>query len=130
MKINYTKIETQLKNVFNAFLNSGMGRTVTYKKSVSSIYDPSTGINTDTYSYYEITAIRSDTALEAQGASTVLSAIGFKAGKMIYMIKNDDFPRTDTEDKNILKDVIVDNEIEYQVKKAVPIQGVFVRLQV
>lgn len=130
MRMNGNRINRHLKKARNAILESdGINVTIIYKKLVSSGFDPSTGTNTDTFEEYELdNVIRSDTALEAQGASTTLSAIGFDSGQKYYFIKIEDMPR-DIYSPDVLKDYIVDNEKEYAIKKAVPMQNILVKIK-
>lgn len=107
-----------------------MSTTATYKVFDSAEYDASTGKNVSTYSEYSVDVIRSNTALEAQGASTVLSAIGFDAGEMMFYLRAEDFPRDDFYDPDILKDYIVIGGRSHQIKKCVPVFDVFVAVSV
>jgi len=130
-KFNFSNLTTNAKSLVSALFDSTLSTSVTYKKLSSNTYDPATGKNTQTFDEYSIDMVRSDTALEAQGSSTVLSAIGFQAGKMFYYVKYSDLnsirsPRS----SEILKDYIVDGGEEYLIKKAVPVFDVLVKIQV
>lgn len=127
---NFSQIEKNAKSLLKRLFNSSLSIEVVYKKFESSSYDEATGKNTSTYSEYSIDAIRSNTALEAQGASTVLSAIGFEAGEMFFFIMAKDIPRTNLYDQEILKDYIVVDNQDYQVKKCVPVFEIFAKIQV
>ncbi len=124
-------IENKAKSVLNLLFNDAdLVTPVTYKKFVSSTYDESTGKTTFTYSEYSIDAIRSNTALEAQGSSTVLSAIGFEAGEMFFYLRAEDMPRTNLYDPEILKDFIITSDNDYAIKKCVPIFNIFCKIRV
>lgn len=128
--INFSNIEKKVKNFLDSAFNSSMSTTVTYKKFESAAYDESTGKTTSNYSEYELDVVRSDTALEAQKASTVLSAVGFSGGEMLMIIKYSDLPR-DPYSKDIIKDFVIDsNNVEYTIKKAVPLFTSFVIIQI
>lgn len=127
---NFSQIEKNAKSLLKSLFNSSLSTEVVYKKFESASYDEATGKNTSTYSEYSVDAIRSNTALEAQGASTVLSAIGFEAGEMFFFIMAKDIPRTNLYDQEILKDYIVVDNQDYQVKKCVPVFEIFAKIQV
>lgn len=127
---NFAQIEKNAKSLLNNLFNSSLSIEVVYKKFESSSNDEATGKNISTYSEYSIDAIRSNTALEAQGASTVLSAIGFDAGEMFFFVMAKDIPRDNLYDQTILKDYIVVDDRDYQIKKCVPIFSIFAKLQV
>ena len=120
----------QALKLLKRLMKSDIAKEVTYKKFESSTFNDSTGQQETIYSEYLIQTIQTDTSIEAQAASTVLSGVGFSAGQVIYIISKDEMPRTDTSHPNILKDWLVDNGVERQIKRAVPIQGVLVLVQV
>ncbi len=127
----FKRIKKLTKSLLNKLFNDRLLTTdVIYKKFESSNYDDSTGKNVVTYSEYLITTIRSNTALEAQGSSTVLSAIGFTAGEMFFFIRAEDIPRDNLYDSTILKDYIVADNKEYIIKKCIPIFDIFCKVQV
>lgn len=113
-------------NLLDDLFNSDLSYTVTYKHWDSSSFVD--GKNVDNYSDYSVSVIKSDTALEAQAASTILAAMSFESGQLFYLIKQSDMPR-DPFSKDILKDIIVDDGKEHQLKKAVPIHGVLVKVK-
>lgn len=128
--INFSNIEKRVKNFLDSAFNSSMINKVTYKKFESETYDEATGKSTTSYSEYELDVVRSDTALEAQKASTILSAVGFSGGEMLMIAKYDDVPR-DPYSKDIMKDFIIDgNNEEYTIKKAVPLFTSFIIIQI
>lgn len=126
----YKHINKMATALIKSLFATELKETATYKKFDSNTYDPSTGKNTSTYSNYSVKVIRSNTALEAQGASTVLSAIGFDAGEMFFFVQATDIPRTSLYDPDILKDYIIIDNRDYLIKKCVPIHNIFVKLQV
>ena len=126
-KIIKKQANALLKKLFN---DTELTTDVVYKKFESSTYDEMTGKNVSTYSDYAITTIRSNTALEAQGASSVLSAIGFDAGEMFFFIRAEDIPRDNLYSSEILKDYVVADNRDYQIKKRVPIFDIFAKVQV
>ena len=113
-------------NLLDDLFASSLAYTVTYKHWDSSSFVD--GKNVDNYSDFSISVIRSDTALEAQAASTILAAMSFDSGQLFYLIQYKDMPR-DPFSKDVLKDIIIDSSNEHQVKKAVPINGVLVKVK-
>ena len=127
----FKHIKNQAISLLNRLFNdSDLTTEVTYKKFDSASYDETTGKNVSTYSEYSVDAIRSNTALEAQGTSSVLNAIGFEAGEMFFYLRKSDIPRNNLYDSEILKDYIVADGKDYQVRKCVPIFDIFARIQV
>jgi hypothetical protein len=127
---NFEVIKTLANSLLNQLFNSTVKDAAVYKKFESSTYNASEGQNVSTYTEYSVDVIRSSTALEAQGASTVLSAIGFEAGEMFFFLKASDIPRTNLYDSEILKDYIIIDGRDYQVKKCVPVFDIFAKIQV
>jgi len=127
----FKHIKKQANSLLNRLFNDAELTTeVVYKKFESESYDEATGKSTSTYSEYSVDAIRSNTALEAQGTSSVLNAIGFEAGEMFFYLRKSDIPRDNLYDSEILKDYIVADGKDYQVRKCVPIFDIFARIQV
>lgn len=126
---NYKLIKQYATSILKSIYSNGPTTSVIYKKLISSDFDPQTGSNVKQYEDYEIKVIRSDTSLEVSGASTVLKAIGFSAGEKVYIIPYNELPR-DPLDQTIMKDIIVENDVEYKIKKAIPVFDVLVILQV
>ena len=126
---NYDRIKQLATSALDELFRNGPTTTVVYKKLVDSSFDPSAGANVKTYEEYEITVIRSDTALEIRGASSVLKAIGFNTGEKLYIVQYDELPRNPL-DQTILKDLIVENGVEMKIKKAIPVFDILVYLQV
>lgn len=128
--INFSKLQSKAGSFLDKILKSGAESTVVYKLFQSSDYDDDTGMNVDTYSEYEIEAIRVDASLQAQWASTILAGVSFNAGEIIYIVKHSDMPRTDVYSTDILKDYITDNDMDRQIKNAIPIFDILVKIQV
>lgn len=128
--INFSKLQSKAGSFLDKILKSGAESTVVYKLFQSSDYDDATGMNVDTYSEYEIEAIRVDASLQAQWASTILAGVSFNAGEIIYIVKHSDMPRTDVYSTDILKDYITDNDMDRQIKNAIPIFDILVKIQV
>jgi len=114
----------------NTILKSGMETTIIYKKFISSVYDDATGMNFANYDEYEIKTVKVDASLQAQMASSILAGISFGAGTIIYLLKQSDMPRTNLYSSEVLKDFVVDNGVEKQVKTAIPLLDVLVKIQV
>lgn len=132
MKLNYEKqVKKPVQKQLNAIFDSGLERTIVYKKLAGETYDPSQGTSVETYENYEIEAIRTSAALEAQGNTSVLSAIGFETGELVYLIRYSDIEQIqDVYSKEILKDFVVDNGTEFQIKNVLPILDLAVKIQV
>ena len=126
---NYNAIKARTSKILNQIVNSGFGSSIIYKKFSSSTFDPSVGANTITYDNYEIKVIPETVAMEISGNSSVLKAIGYSAGEKRYYVPYPEMPRNPN-DKDILKDKIVDNGTEYKIKKAIPYFEILVILQV
>ena len=127
---NFAKIQNKASAFMDKLLGSGLETTITYKLFVSDSYDDSTGMKESVYSEYEIKAIKVDSTLQAQLASSIMAGISFGSGEIIYLIKHDDMPRTNVYSPDILKDFISDNNEEKQVKLAVPLLKTFIKVQV
>ena len=129
MGFNFSIIDREAKRLLTDILESSAGSDIEYKKYEGETFDPSTGKNVPTYSVYSVRVIRTNTALESQGASTVIAAIGFEVGEQFFIAKYSDLPR-DPYNKNIMKDIIVDNGSEKQIKRAIPVFKTLVKLRV
>lgn len=127
---NFSRIQTKAKSFLSRVMKSGAETTITYKLFKSSTFDDETGMNVDVYSEYEIPAVRVDASLQAQLASTILAGVAFSSGEIIYLIQDSEMPRSDPYSPNILKDYILDGDIERQIKNAVPIFDILVKVQV
>lgn len=127
---NFARIQNKAGSFLSRVMNSGAETHITYKLFVSSDFDDETGMNVDTYSEYEVPAIRVDASLQAQLASTILAGVSFNSGEIIYMIQSKELPREDVYSPNILKDYIQDGTVERQIKNAVPIFDILVKVQV
>lgn len=128
--INFTKIQNKANAVMNKLLKSGMETTIIYKMFVSNTYDDSTGMNISTYNEYSLDAIKMDATLQAQLASSMLAGVGFGSGEIHYLIKHTDMPRNNVYSPDVLKDFIVEDGEEKQIKVAMLLMKTFVRLQV
>lgn len=127
----FKQIKRQAKSLLNKlFTDKDLITEIVYKKFESAEYDEMTGKNVITYSEYGLSSIRSNTALESQGASTVLSGIGFDAGEMFFFIMAEDIPRDNLYGSEVLKDYIVADGKDYIIKKCVPIFDIFAKVQV
>lgn len=128
----FKHIKRQTNSLLNRlFSDPEMVTEIIYKKFDSEDYDEATGKTTFVYvEYDDVFAIRSNTALEAQGTSSVLNAIGFEAGEMFFFLRKSDIPRDNLYDSEILKDYITADGKDYQVRKCVPIFDIFARIQV
>ena len=127
---DFSKIQNKANAFMDKLLGSGVETTITYKMFVSDTYDDSTGMKESVYSEYEIDSIKIDASLQAQLTSSIMAGISFGAGEVIYLIKHEDMPRTDVYNPNVLKDFISDNSEEKQVKMAVPLLKIFIKIQV
>lgn len=127
---NFARIQTKAGNFLSRIMQSGMEIQITYKLYQNSSFDDETGMNVDVYSEYEVPAIRVDASLQAQLASTILAGVAFNAGEIIYLIQHKEMPRSDVYSPNILKDYIQDGTVERQIKNAVPIFDILVKVQV
>lgn len=125
---NHTLIKNRVLNVLNKAVNSDFGSTITYKKFVSENFDPSIGSKAITYNEYEIKVLP-ESSLEMLGSSTVLKAIGYGAGEKLYYLSITELPRNPN-DKDIFKDIIVDNGNDYKIKKVIPVFDILVVIQV
>lgn len=127
---DFSIIQNKALNFMDKVLGSGAETTITYKMFVSEVYNDTTGMKESTYNEYEIDTIKIDATLQAQIASSVLAGISFGAGQIIYLIKQEDMPRTNLHSPDVLKDFVEDNGEEKQVKVAVPLLKTFVKVQV
>ena len=125
---NFAKIQKKATAFMDTSLKSGIQTTITYKKFVSAIYNDSTGTSEITYAEYEIDTIKVDASLQAQFASSVLAGVSFGAGQIVYLLKHSDMPRTDVYSPDVLKDYVVDNSEEKQVKMAIPMLNTFIKV--
>jgi transcriptional regulator with XRE-family HTH domain len=125
---SFAKIQKKAIAFMDRTLKSGMQTTITYKMFVSSEYNDATGMSETTYAEYEIDSIKVDASLQAQMASSILAGVSFGAGQIIYLIKHEDMPRTDVYHPDILKDYVVDNSEEKQVKMAIPMLDTFIKV--
>lgn len=128
MQFNYTDYKNKFTTVFDVLKNSGLGHDVIYKKNTET-YNETTRKRSVTTDSYSITAIRTDSSLEAMKGSSITSAISFNSGQKYYLLKYSDCPR-DPYDPDIVKDYVVDSNKEYQIKKAIPLQNILVYLQI
>ena len=128
MNFNYSRIKKQAINVLQGILDSDVAETVTYKKAVDQGENPPPGTN-PSYDNYSITVVKSNTALESQGSSTVVAAIGFEVGEQFFITRYDELPR-DPYSKKIMNDYIVVNGSQRQIKKAIPVFNVLVKIRV
>lgn len=129
MKFNWNLIRNRALNTLQGILDSDLAETITYKmKDTSSGSNPPGEVN-PSYDNYSITVIKSNTALESQASTTIVSAIGFETGEQFFITRYDELPR-DPYSKDITSDIIEINGSERQIKKAVPVFDVMVKLRV
>ena len=126
---NYTRIKQLCNSALNQYFLNGYTKNIIYKKLINTEFDPSVGSNINTYEEYEIKVVDRDISLEILGSSSVLKAIGYNAGELLYIVRYNDMPRNPL-DKQILKDIIVDNGTEFKIKKAKTVFDILVYLQV
>ena len=130
MKFNYNRrVRNPSVRHIQVILDSGLAETVTYKRAVDQGENPPPGGTNPSYDNYSITVVKSNTALESQGSSTVVAAIGFEVGEQFFITRYDELPR-DPYSKKIMNDYIVVNESQRQIKKAIPVFDVLVRIRV
>lgn len=128
MAFNYGLIKKQALGQLQSILDSDLAEVVTYKLAVDQGENPPPGTN-PSYDNYSITVVKSNTALESQGSSTIVAAIGFETGEQFFVTRYDELPR-DPYSKKIMNDYIVVNGSQRQVKKAIPVFDVLVKIRV
>ena len=127
---NFARIQNKAESFLTKLMKSGIQTEIIYKLFVSSEFNDETGINEDVYSEFSIPAVRVDASLQAQWASTILAGVSFNAGEILYLVQHKEMPRSDVYSPDILKDYIQDASLERQVKNAVPIFDILIKLSV
>ena len=130
-QIGYNQVHKEGLKIMQAILDSDVSIDVTYRYRTNPPQSGTTeppGTEPD-YDLYSITVVNSNTALEAQAASTVGAMIGFESGEQQFITRYDELPR-DPQSKNITYDYIIINGSTRQIKKALPIFDVLVKIRV
>lgn len=127
---NFARIQNKAGSFLTRLMKSGIQTEIVYKLFVSSAFNDETGMNEDVYSEFSVPAVRVDASLQAQWASTILAGVSFNSGEILYLVQHKEMPRSDVYSPDILKDYIQDASLERQVKNAVPIFDILIKLSV
>ena len=123
----------QIQGAVNSILPSlyndeDLTTTITWKRFKSSEFNESEGVNEDTYTNFaNIAAIKveRETGATSAGRHWPPGPYGLASGDVQYLFQFDDVPENAS-----IRDLIVDGDITYNVKKIYPVFGLIVKVDV
>jgi hypothetical protein len=122
----------QIQNAVNSILpqlysDDQLTTQVTWKKFSGSEFNESAGMNEDTYTESSITAIKVEKEVGSTNAGRAFppGPWAIATGDVQYLFRHDDVP-----DGASIRDLIVDGDLTYSVKKIYPVFNLIVKVEV
>ena len=123
----------QIQGAVNSILptlynDTDLTTIITWKKFKASVYNETEGVNEDSYtSFSNIAAIKVEKEVGSTNAGRAFppGPWAVASGDVQYLFQFDDVP-----DGASIRDLIVDGDITYNVKKIYPVFGLIVKVDV